>query len=226
MTGLFLELALRVILILSLFLEQQLLKTNARTLQSQLEQLQKTLEATAQSLQEAQLGESKAEAELGNEKAMRVASAVRGAAEFCAAKTGRSSPGASISDRAASISASRLRGAPSGASSPIDSTVVRSAPPEPPLSADLAALSKERDYSRPNTVVRSTLIGQVVDRDVLLVDDIIDTAGSVVAAVDELKEHGARDIVIACAHPLLSGPAWEQLASVADRARDFSYSCS
>ena len=88
------------------------------------------------------------------------------------------------------------------------------------LSADLAALSKERDYSRPNTVVRSTLIGQVVDRDVLLVDDIIDTAGSVVAAVDELKEHGARDIVIACAHPLLSGPAWERLASVADRARE------
>jgi len=87
------------------------------------------------------------------------------------------------------------------------------------LSADLAALSKERDYSRPNTVVRSTLIGQVGDRDVLLVDDIIDTAGSVVAAVDELKQHGARDIVIACAHPLLSGPAWDRLAGVADRAK-------
>ena len=88
------------------------------------------------------------------------------------------------------------------------------------LSADLAALSKERDYSRPNTVVRSTLIGQVVDRNVLLVDDIIDTAGSVVAAVDELKEHGAQDIVIACAHPLLSDPAWERLSTVADRATE------
>jgi ribose-phosphate pyrophosphokinase len=86
------------------------------------------------------------------------------------------------------------------------------------LSADLAALSKERDYSRPNAVVRSTLIGQVVDRDVLLVDDIIDTAGSVVAAVDELKQHGARNITIACAHPVLSGPAWDRLSSLADRA--------
>jgi ribose-phosphate pyrophosphokinase len=86
------------------------------------------------------------------------------------------------------------------------------------LSADLAALSKERDYSRPNTVVRSTLIGQVVDRNVLLVDDIIDTAGSVAAAIDELKQHGARDITVACAHPLLSDPAWQRLSDVAKRA--------
>lgn len=86
------------------------------------------------------------------------------------------------------------------------------------LSADLAALSKERDYSRPNSVVRSTLIGEVADRNVLLVDDIIDTAGSVVAAVDELKKHGARDITVACAHPVLSNPAWERLTEVARRA--------
>jgi ribose-phosphate pyrophosphokinase len=88
------------------------------------------------------------------------------------------------------------------------------------LSADLAALSKERDYSRPNAVIRSTLIGQVVDRNVLLVDDIIDTASSVVAAIDELKQHGARDITIACAHPVLSGPAWDRLAAVSDRAAE------
>ena len=88
------------------------------------------------------------------------------------------------------------------------------------LSADLAALSKERDYSRPNTVVRSTLIGQVVDRNVLLVDDIIDTAGSVVAAIEELKQHGARNITVACAHPVLSGPAWDRLGTVADRAAE------
>lgn len=87
------------------------------------------------------------------------------------------------------------------------------------LSADLAALSKERDYSRPNSVVRSTLIGEVTDRNVLLVDDIIDTAGSVVAAVDELKKHGARDITVCCAHPVLSNPAWERLTAVAERAQ-------
>lgn len=86
------------------------------------------------------------------------------------------------------------------------------------LSGDLAALSKERDYSRPNAVLRSTLIGEVADKDVLLVDDIVDTAGSVVAAVDELKQHGARNITVACAHPVLSHPAWERLDAVHTRA--------
>ena len=74
------------------------------------------------------------------------------------------------------------------------------------LSADLAALSKERDYSKPSQVFRSTLIGEVKDRDVLLVDDIIDTAGSVVSAIDELKKQGARNINVACVHPLFNGP--------------------
>jgi len=87
------------------------------------------------------------------------------------------------------------------------------------LSADLAALSKERDYSKPNLVTRATLIGEVQDRDILLVDDIIDTAGSVVAAVEELKEHGARDIVVACAHPVLSDPAWQRLGDLDSTAR-------
>ena len=88
------------------------------------------------------------------------------------------------------------------------------------MHADLAALSKERDYSRPNEVIRSTLIGDVSGRSVLLLDDIIDTAGSVVAAIDELKSHGATDITVACAHPLLSGPAWDRLTKVAKRASE------
>ncbi len=67
-------------------------------------------------------------------------------------------------------------------------------------------------------VVRSTLIGDVANRSVLLVDDIIDTGGSVVAAIDELKQHGAGDITVACAHPVLSGPAWQRLNDVAKRA--------
>ena len=86
------------------------------------------------------------------------------------------------------------------------------------LSADLAALSKERDYSKPNQVFRSTLIGEVADRDVLLVDDIIDTAGSVASAVDELKNQGARNINVACVHPLLNGPAWERMQAIYDRS--------
>jgi len=86
------------------------------------------------------------------------------------------------------------------------------------LSADLAALSKERDYSKPNQVFRSTLIGEVADRDVLLVDDIIDTAGSVVSAIEELKNQGANNINVACVHPLLNGPAWDRLSDIHARS--------
>ena len=86
------------------------------------------------------------------------------------------------------------------------------------LQADLVALSKERDYSTPNKVLRATLIGSVQDRDVLLIDDMIDTAGSVVAAVDELKRHGARNITVGCVHPVLSGPAWDRMTGLAQRA--------
>ena len=82
------------------------------------------------------------------------------------------------------------------------------------LNRDLAALSKERDYSKTSVVVRSTVMGEVKDRDVLLVDDIVDTAGSVVAAVHALWEAGARGVVVACAHPVMSGPAWSRLTEL------------
>ncbi len=93
------------------------------------------------------------------------------------------------------------------------------------LSAGIVALSKERDYSRPNTVASTTLIGDVRDRSVLIVDDIVDTAGSVVSAAHALWAAGARDLTIAGAHLLLSGPAWERLhglaAEAARRGTDF-----
>jgi ribose-phosphate pyrophosphokinase len=62
------------------------------------------------------------------------------------------------------------------------------------------------------------LIGRVEGKNVLLVDDIIDTAGSVVAAVETLKDEGARDITVACVHPVLSKPAWARLQSLKDRS--------
>lgn len=86
------------------------------------------------------------------------------------------------------------------------------------LEEGLAVCSKVRDYRTPNHVVQSTLIGDVDGKDVLLVDDIIDTAGSVVAAVQELKLGGAKDVTVACAHPVFSGPAWQRLGEVAERA--------
>lgn len=86
------------------------------------------------------------------------------------------------------------------------------------LNHGLAVISKVRDYTQANTVTRSTLIGEVKGQDVLLVDDIVDTAGSVVSAVRELKEHGARNIIVSCAHAVLSHPAWERLHELAATA--------
>ena len=86
------------------------------------------------------------------------------------------------------------------------------------LQADLVAISKERDYGRPNAVKRATLIGEVEGQDVLLVDDIIDTAGSVVAAVHALRERGAGHVTVACSHPLMSAPAWVRLGALAEQA--------
>lgn len=86
------------------------------------------------------------------------------------------------------------------------------------LKADLAGLSKERDYSQPNQIFRSTLIGDVAKKNILLVDDIIDTAGSVQASIEELKQRGAMNITVACVHPVFSDPAWERLQAVKDEA--------
>jgi ribose-phosphate pyrophosphokinase len=79
------------------------------------------------------------------------------------------------------------------------------------LGRPIAALSKERDYSRPNTVANTTVIGDVKGRSVLIVDDIVDTAGSMDSAVRSLWEQGATDMVLAGVHVLLSGPGRERI---------------
>lgn len=57
-----------------------------------------------------------------------------------------------------------------------------------------------------------TLIGDVSGKDVIIVDDLVDTAGSITQAVQTVKENGARDVYVAFTHPVLSGPAYERLA--------------
>jgi ribose-phosphate pyrophosphokinase len=57
-----------------------------------------------------------------------------------------------------------------------------------------------------------TLIGSVADKDVLIVDDLVDTAGSVEQAVQVVRERGARDIYLAFTHAVLSPPAIERLS--------------
>jgi ribose-phosphate pyrophosphokinase len=59
-----------------------------------------------------------------------------------------------------------------------------------------------------------TIIGEVYDRDVVLVDDEIDTGGTIVQAVELLKEHGVRDIYVTFVHPVLSANAAQRLAAL------------
>ncbi len=59
-----------------------------------------------------------------------------------------------------------------------------------------------------------TLIGEVNDRDVIIVDDEVDTGGSVQQAVELVKKHGARDVYLAFIHPVLSQNAAQRLASL------------
>jgi ribose-phosphate pyrophosphokinase len=56
-----------------------------------------------------------------------------------------------------------------------------------------------------------TLVGEVKDHDVIIVDDEVDTGGTMVNAVHKVREHGARDIYLSFAHPIFSGNAVERL---------------
>jgi ribose-phosphate pyrophosphokinase len=73
------------------------------------------------------------------------------------------------------------------------------------LKAGLAIIDKRRDGA--NVAVFMHLIGDVKDKDVVIIDDMIDTAGTLLQAVDALKREGARRIVAAAVHGVLSGPA-------------------
>ncbi len=73
------------------------------------------------------------------------------------------------------------------------------------LKAGLAIIDKRRDGA--NVAVFMHLIGDVQGRDVVIIDDMIDTAGTLLQAVDALKREGARRILAAAVHGVLSGPA-------------------
>ncbi|MFZ5948883.1 MAG: ribose-phosphate diphosphokinase [Stygiobacter sp.] len=73
------------------------------------------------------------------------------------------------------------------------------------LNASLVVIDKRRQ--KPNEVEAMEIIGDVKDKNVLLVDDLIDTGGTFVSAVKALKNKGAKDIYGAVTHPLLSGEA-------------------
>ena len=77
------------------------------------------------------------------------------------------------------------------------------------LHAPLAIIDKRRP--KPNVSQVMNIIGDVKDKHVILIDDIIDTAGTITNAAVALKERGAKDVFACCSHPVLSGPAIERL---------------
>jgi len=81
------------------------------------------------------------------------------------------------------------------------------------LGLPLALIEKRRSKSG-NNIKALNLVGEVDGRDVILVDDEIDTAGSISQAVGLLKKNGAQEITITCVHPVFSYPAAERLASL------------
>jgi ribose-phosphate pyrophosphokinase len=77
------------------------------------------------------------------------------------------------------------------------------------LDANLAIIDKRR--AAPNEVAEMAVIGEVTGRVAVIIDDIVDTAGTIVAAADALRAAGAQDVFACCTHPVLSGPAIDRL---------------
>lgn len=77
------------------------------------------------------------------------------------------------------------------------------------LDAPLAIVDKRRERANESEVVN--IVGDVKDKNVFIIDDIIDTAGTLVKTASVLKEKGAHSIVAAATHGVLSGPAMERI---------------
>jgi ribose-phosphate pyrophosphokinase len=81
------------------------------------------------------------------------------------------------------------------------------------INAPIAFVEKRRAGEDDKTEALS-LIGEVRDRDVIIVDDEVDTAGSISKAVKVVKDYGARDVYLSFVHPVFSGDAVDLLAEV------------
>jgi ribose-phosphate pyrophosphokinase len=77
------------------------------------------------------------------------------------------------------------------------------------LNADLAIIDKRRE--RANECEAMNVIGNVVGKTAVLLDDMVDTAGTLCGAAAKLKENGAKEVHACCAHAVLSGPAIERI---------------
>ena len=75
----------------------------------------------------------------------------------------------------------------------------------------LAFIHKSRDPLKPNQVVANRVVGEVEGRVCLIVDDMIDTGGTICNAAEILQDEGAADVIVASTHAVLSDPATERL---------------
>ena len=87
--------------------------------------------------------------------------------------------------------------------------VVRARAVAKQLNTDLAIIDKRREKANESQVMN--IIGDVTDRTCILVDDMCDTAGTLCKAADALKANGAKRVVAYATHPVLSGPAIENI---------------
>ena len=78
------------------------------------------------------------------------------------------------------------------------------------LKINLVSIYKERSYTKIDCIDKMFIIGDVNNKDVLLVDDMIDTGGTIYNGVKVLKEKGAKNIYLACSLPFFNGPAKER----------------
>ena len=81
----------------------------------------------------------------------------------------------------------------------------------------VAFIHKTRDPNRPNEARANRVVGEIYGRLCVVIDDMIDTGGTVAKAVQALLAQGAKDVVVAATHGVLSGPAGERLAGCGAR---------
>lgn len=93
--------------------------------------------------------------------------------------------------------------------SPDTGSVVRSRAMASKFDAPLAIIDKRRP--RANVMEVMNVIGDVEGRTCLMLDDMIDTGGTICQGAQALVEHGAKEVIACCTHPVLSGPAIERL---------------
>jgi ribose-phosphate pyrophosphokinase len=75
------------------------------------------------------------------------------------------------------------------------------------LNMKYAIMDKQRDYSKKNNVLESVLIGNVTNKICICVDDMIDTAGTLISGITDLQNHGAKSAIVLATHGILSSPA-------------------